>query len=78
MAFFSVWQIDSYGKYKTILANVMCFVPCDRVDEKSLAEKVDYRAFIESGFVIPCGNRIIDYSVVEDYVFEIEKKFGKN
>ena len=59
-----------------ILANVMCFVPADKVDEKSLAEKVDYRNFIENGFVISCGNRVIDYSVVEDYVFEIEKKFG--
>ena len=59
-----------------ILANVMCFVPADRIDEKSLAEKVDYRIFIENGFVISCGNRVIDYSVVEDYVFEIEKKFG--
>lgn len=59
-----------------ILANVMCFVPADKVDEKSLAEKVDYQRFIESGFVIPCGNRIIDYSVVEDYVFQIEQKFN--
>ena len=60
----------------TILANVMCFVPADRIDEKSLAEKVDYRNFIENGFVISCGNRVIDYSVVEDYVFGIEQKFG--
>ena len=59
-----------------ILANVMCFVPADRIDEKSLAEKVDYRNFIENGFVIPCGSRIIDYSVVEDYVFQIEQKFN--
>lgn len=60
----------------TILAHTMCFVPADRVDDKSLAEKVDYRNFIENGFVISCGNRIIDYSVVEDYVFQIEENFG--
>ena len=59
-----------------ILAQVMCFIPADRVDEKSLAEKVDYQKFIESGFVIPCGSRVIDYSVVEDYVFQLEDKFG--
>ena len=59
-----------------ILAQVMCFIPADRIDEKSLSEKVDYQKFIESGFVIPCGSRVIDYSVVEDYVFEIEQKFG--
>lgn len=61
---------------KTILANVMCFVPADRVDEKSLEEKVDYQSFIEDGFVIPCGDRVIDYSVVEDYVMGIEQTFG--
>ena len=60
----------------TILAHTMCFVPADRVDDKSLAEKIDYRQFIDSGFCIPCGNRIIDYSVVEDYVFQIEENFG--
>ena len=60
----------------TILAHTMCFVPADRVDDKSLAEKIDYRLFIDSGFCIPCGNRIIDYSVVEDYVFQIEENFG--
>ena len=60
----------------TILAHTMCFVPADRVDDKSLAEKIDYRQFIDSGLCIPCGNRIIDYSVVEDYVFQIEENFG--
>lgn len=60
----------------TILADIMCFVPADRVDEKSIAEKVDYRNFIEQCFAIACGNRVIDYSVVEDYVFQIEEKFG--
>ncbi len=60
----------------TVLAQVMCFVPADRVDEKSRTEKVDYHQFIQDGFVIPCGDRVIDYSVVEDYVFQIENKFG--
>ena len=60
----------------TVLGQVMAFIPADRVDEKSLTEKVDYQQFISDGLVIPCGDRVIDYSAVEEYVFNLEKNFG--
>ena len=59
-----------------ILAEVICFVPEGRIDEKNKFEKLDYRRFIAGGKCIACGNRTIDYGVVEDFVFSIEEKYG--
>ncbi len=59
-----------------ILADVVCFVPEGRIDEKNKFEKLDYRRFVANGRCIACGNRTIDYGVVEDFVFSIEEKYG--
>ena len=59
-----------------ILADVVCFVPEGRIDEKNKFEKLDYRRYIAGGRCIACGNRTIDYGVVEDFVFSIEEKYG--
>ena len=59
-----------------ILADVVCFIPEGRIDEKNKFEKLDYRRFVVAGKCIACGNRTIDYGVVEDFVFSIEEKYG--
>ena len=59
-----------------ILADVICFVPEGRIDEKNKFEKLDYRRFVAAGKCIACGNRTIDYGAVEDFVFSIEEKYG--
>lgn len=59
-----------------ILTDVICFVPEGRIDEKNKFEKLDYRRFIACGKCIACGNKTIDYGVVEDFVFSIEEKYG--
>ena len=59
-----------------ILADVVCFIPEGRIDEKNKFEKLDYRRYIAAGKCIACGNRTIDYGVVEDFVFSIEEKYG--
>ncbi len=59
-----------------ILADVVCFVPEGRIDEKNKFEKLDYRRFIAACKCIACGNKTIDYGVVEDFVFSIEEKYG--
>ena len=61
-----------------ILADVVCFVPEGRIDEKNKFEKLDYRRFVAAGKCIACGNRTIDYGVVEEFVFSIEEKYGVN
>jgi phage terminase large subunit-like protein len=60
----------------TIIAEAIAFVPEGRIDEKSKFEKVDYRRFIEAMKCIACGNKTVDYGVIEDFVFHIEEKYG--
>ena len=59
-----------------ILCEVVAFVPEGRIDEKNAFEKIDYREFIRTGKAIACGDKVIDYAVVEDFILSIEEKFG--
>ena len=59
-----------------ILATVMAFIPEGRIDEKSKFEHVDYRRFVEQMKCIACGDMVVDYGVIEDFVFNVEAKFG--
>lgn len=60
----------------TVLAEVMAFIPEGRIEEKSQEEKLDYRAFVEAVKCIACGDQIIDYGVIEDFVLAMEEKYG--
>lgn len=59
-----------------ILADSWAFIPADMVEEKSVNEKVNYRELIKTEHVIACGDRVIDYAVVEDFIAHMEEKFG--
>ena len=59
-----------------ILAESFAFIPEDRIEEKTKNEKVNYREFIRKGKCIACGDRVIDYAVVEDFILNIEKEYG--
>jgi phage terminase large subunit-like protein len=59
-----------------ILAEVVAFIPEGRIDEKNAFEKIDYREFIRSKKCIACGDKVIDYAVVEDYILGIEEKYN--
>ncbi len=59
-----------------ILVDAIAFIPEGRIDEKIQFEKIDYRRFIEAMKCIACGNKTVDYSVIEDFVFKIEEKYG--
>lgn len=61
---------------EAVLAEVIAFIPEDRVEEKSRLEGVNYRDFIRELKCIPCGERVVDYAVIEDFVFSIEEKYG--
>ena len=58
-----------------ILADVIAFIPEGRIDEKNKFEKIDYNEFIKAMKCIACGNRTVDYGIIEDFVFEIEQKY---
>lgn len=59
-----------------IYGDVTAFIPADRVEEKSRFEKLDYLARINAGECVACGDLTVDYSVIEDFVSDIEEKYG--
>lgn len=59
-----------------IMADAIAFIPEGRIDEKTQFEKVDYREFINDMKCIACGNKTVNYGVIEDFVFHIEEKYG--
>ena len=69
-------SICAVDEDNNILADVYAFIPEDRIEEKTVNEKVNYRELCRHGKVIPCGDRVIDYAVVEDFIMNIEEKFG--
>ena len=59
-----------------ILADSFAFIPEGRIEEKTVTEKVNYKELIRSGKVIACGDKVIDYAVVEDFILNLETKYG--
>lgn len=59
-----------------IYAKSWAFIPADRIEEKNRRERTDYRRFIEEGSCFACGNEVISYSFVEQFIMEIEEKYG--
>ena len=59
-----------------ILADSFAFIPEGRIEEKTVTEKVNYKELIRSGKVIACGDKVIDYAVVEDFILNLENKYG--
>lgn len=65
----------SVDNENNILAESFAFIPEDRIEEKSSYEKVNYRELLKSGKVFACGDRVIDYGYVENFILSLEKKF---
>lgn len=59
-----------------ILATSFAFIPEGRIQEKTSSEKVNYQELIKTDNVISCGDRVIDYSVIEDFILNLESRFG--
>lgn len=59
-----------------LLAESIDFIPAGRIEEKNQIEKINYFEFINAMKCIACGDRIVDYKVIEDFVFNIEEKYN--
>lgn len=59
-----------------ILANSWAFIPEGRIEEKTQFEKVNYRELCKTEKVIACGDRVIDYGVVEAFIMNIERRYN--
>jgi phage terminase large subunit-like protein len=66
----------SVDENNNVLAEVFAFVPEGRIEEKTVSEKVNYRELLKTEKVIACGDRTIDYAVVENFIMDLEKKYG--
>lgn len=59
-----------------IYAKVWGFVPADSVEQKSKKEGVDYNRLIGHEECFACGDSVIDYSFVENFVLGLTEKYG--
>lgn len=59
-----------------IYAKSWTFIPADRIEEKNRRERTDYRRFIEEGNCFACGDEIISYEFVENFIMNLEKNYG--
>lgn len=59
-----------------LYTRTMGFIPKGKIAQKSKKEGVNYGALIRNGDCIACGDEVIDYTVVEEYVLTLEEKYG--
>lgn len=52
------------------------FVPADTIRDKERVEKVSYRAYEKAGYCFICGDRVVDYGVIEEFILNLENKLG--
>lgn len=69
----SMLAVDENNK---ILAESFAFIPEGRIEEKMATERVNYRELLSTGKVIACGDLVIDYRVVEDFILNLEDKYN--
>ena len=61
-----------------IYAKVWGFIPKERQKEKSETEKTDYQKLIDDGCCFACGDEIIDYLYIENFILSLSEKYGVN
>ena len=66
----------SLDENNNIIADSFAFIPEGRINEKSVSEKVNYAELLNSGKVMACGDKVIDYGFVERFILSLEERFG--
>ena len=52
------------------------FIPEDNAANKSKIEHVDYYMMRDNGYCFFCGDRVISYKFVEEFLIDLENKYG--
>jgi len=52
------------------------FIPKDKKLLKIKKERVDYNKLVQQGVCFECGDEVIDYKFVEDFILTLEKEYG--
>ncbi|MBP5309626.1 MAG: terminase [Lachnospiraceae bacterium] len=60
----------------TIYVRVVGFLPADKLEAKSKKEGVDYGKLSKDRNCIACGNEVVDYAEVENYIMSLEEQLG--
>lgn len=72
----SVAMVHYDAATDTFYNKVWVFLPEDKAKEKTKVENVDYFYMKEKGWAYHVGIGIIDYTFVEEFVMNLEKKYG--
>lgn len=59
-----------------LYAKVWGFIPEGKIKVKTKKEDVDYNRLIKQGVCFSCGDEVIDYSFVENFILTLEEKYG--
>lgn len=59
-----------------IYAKAWGFVPADKVAYKSKKEGVDYKRLIAQGVCFACGDEVIGYDFVEQFILDLQDRLG--
>ena len=52
------------------VAKSWCFIPAAKLEEKMKREKVDYISYIQKGYCFAVGDKIIDYTFIENFIIK--------
>jgi phage terminase large subunit-like protein len=66
---------EDYGE---VYGKIWGFIPGNEetIRAKSEREHIDYRACISAGECFACGDEVIDYSFIEDFIVSLPKRYG--
>lgn len=59
-----------------IFAKSWAFIPAEKIEEKNRRERTNYRRFIEEGSCFACGDEVVSYEFIENFIMNIERKYG--
>ncbi len=59
-----------------VIAKTWAFIPKNRIEAKSKREHVNYRKEIEKGNCFACGDDVISYKAVENFIIKLQGVYG--
>lgn len=71
-----VAMITYDSETEEVYAKTWAFIPSLRIESKSQREHVDYKREIKKGNCFACGDEVISYKSIENFILNIEKIYG--